>query len=66
MVLNKVDMLGEARLPELQAMIGVVNPLCKVVACSHGQARCPPARMCFGERASVGACALRAPAAAGA
>ena len=52
-VLNKVDMLGAARLPELQAMIGVVNPLCEVVACSHGQARCPHARVCWSECASA-------------
>jgi G3E family GTPase len=38
-VLNKVDMLGEERLPELQEIVKVVNPLCEVVSCSHGQVR---------------------------
>jgi G3E family GTPase len=38
-VLNKVDLLGEANVPELEAMVRGVNPLCEVSACSHGEVR---------------------------
>jgi G3E family GTPase len=37
-LLNKVDLLGEQRLPELEAIIKSINPLCQVMTCSHGKA----------------------------
>lgn len=36
-LLNKVDLLGEERVPELEAIIRSINPLCQVVNCSHGK-----------------------------
>ena len=55
-LLNKVDLLGEERVPELEAIIRSINPLCQVVSCSHGQVRCthrpscivPPGICCSG------------------
>ena len=38
-VLNKVDMLGQERVPELEEIVRVINPLCRVTACSHGEVR---------------------------
>lgn len=36
-LLNKVDLMGEDRVPELEAIIRSINPLCQVVPCSHGK-----------------------------
>ena len=36
-ILNKVDILGEDRLPELTAIVQIINPLCEVIPTSHGK-----------------------------
>ena len=38
-VLNKVDLLGDAKVPELEAIIRSLNPLCETTAVSHGAVR---------------------------
>jgi G3E family GTPase len=39
-LLNKVDLLGQEKIPELEAIIRSINPLCQAVPCSHGQVFC--------------------------
>lgn len=35
-VLNKVDLLGVDRVPELEEIVKTINPLCTVQSCAHG------------------------------
>jgi G3E family GTPase len=36
-ILNKVDLLGQEKVPELIEIMKSINPLCEVIPCSHGE-----------------------------
>jgi G3E family GTPase len=38
-ILNKIDLLGKEKVPELSEIVKSINPLCEVIPCVHGEVR---------------------------